>query len=114
MITRRKKMFLWITIGVLLLLIANGLVALQQMGTQPGRTYRWVCRDSGAELSYTHGVFGSGRLVPGNPRQNAMRWELVEPRPPSPLLPWNWLAAIVDQSAPDPEVVISQESLRAN
>jgi hypothetical protein len=113
MAPRGKKLLTWVAVGALLLLTVNVLVAIRHAGTRAGRTYRWVCRESGAELSYTPGVFGSGRLTPGTAGRSETRWELVEPRPPSPLLPWNWLTTLVDQSAPDPGAVIRHESLGA-
>ena len=65
-------------------------------------------------MSYTPSVFGSARLSPGRGDSGAGRhWELVEPRPPSPLLPWNWLAVLLDRPAPDPEAVIRKEKLAA-
>ena len=83
--------------------------AFQHMGTRPGQSYCWVCSETGAELSYNPGVFGSARLIPGGiPPVRGYHWELVEPEPLSPLLPWNWLALFADRPIPDPEVVIRQ------
>src|SRR5207249_8514875 len=89
----RKKLLLWCIAG--LLVVANLLVAFQHIGTRPGLSYRWVCTDTGATLSYNPGVFASGRLRPGGiPPVRGYHWELVEPEPLPPLLPWNWLALI--------------------
>jgi hypothetical protein len=110
----RKKVLAWCAAGAALLLMANAVVAVRHAGAEAGRTYRWVCRESGAELSYTPGVFGSARLAPGrgDPGRGC-HWQLVEPRPPSPWLPWNWLAAVLHGAAQDPEAVIRQENLSA-
>jgi len=108
----RSRFLIWGASVVVLLLIANALVAVQHTGSRAGQTYRWVCRESGAELSYTPSAFGSARLAPGRAGlDGACRWELVEPKPLSPLLPWNWLACALDRPAPDPEVIIRQEKL---
>ena len=37
------------------------------------------------------------------------RWQLVEPQPLSPLLPWNWLACALATSEPNPEDVIRRK-----
>ena len=95
-----------------MLLVANVLVAVRHLGTRAGQTYRWVCRESGAELSYTPGAFGSARLAGGSAApQRGHRWKLVEPQRPSPLLPWNWLALLLDTPAPDPKEVIRLQKL---
>jgi hypothetical protein len=100
----------WCAAGVALLTAVNVFVAVRHAGSGAGRTYRWVCRESGAELSYTPSVFGSARLTPGHTDTGGVRrWELVEPQPPSPLLPWNWLAVLLDRPTPDPEEVIRRE-----
>jgi hypothetical protein len=52
-------------------------------------------------------MFGSARLIPGGiPPVRGYRWELVEPEPLSPLLPWNWLPLMADGPIADPDVVI--------
>src|SRR6202040_2253555 len=81
-----KKLFGRCAAGVfLLLLIGNVFVAVLHMGTGSDQTYRWVCLESGSELSYKPSVFGSARLVPGGTASgHGCRWELIEPRPPSP------------------------------
>ena len=110
----RRKVLAWCAAGVALLTAVNVFVAVRHAGSGAGRTYRWVCRESGAELSYTPSVFGSARLTPGHTDTGGVRrWELVEPQPPSPLLPWNWLAAVLHGAAQDPEAVIRQENLSA-
>jgi hypothetical protein len=92
-----------------LLLVANVLVAVRHLGTRAGQTDRSVCRESGAVLSYSPAVFGGARLAPGRAdRGGGRRWELVEPRPPSLLLPWNWRAVLLERPAPDPEAVFRQ------
>jgi hypothetical protein len=97
--------------GVAALLAVNVLMAVGHSGTRSGQTYRWVCRESGAQLSYTPSVFGSVRLVPGRARDGfAHRWKLVEPRAPSAWLPWNWLAVLLVAPPPDPEVILRQQS----
>jgi hypothetical protein len=105
----RKSLWSWCAFGICLLLAVNVIVAVRQVGTRAGQTYRWVCRESGTTLSYSPSVFGSAHVVPGaaDPRRGG-RWELVEPQPPSPALPWNWLALLLDRPAPDPEVVFRQ------
>jgi hypothetical protein len=111
----QKKLLAWCAVAASLLLIANVLVAVRHLGGRAGQAYRWVCRDSGAELSYRPAVFGSARLAPGRAAQGGgRRWELVEPRPPSALRPWNWLALLLDRPAPDPETVVRQEKLAAD
>ena len=107
----RKKVVLWIAIAITLLLIGNSLVATRRLGTIPGQAYRWVCRESGAELSYDPSVFGSARLSPPGAPAAGCRWELVEPEPLSPFLPWNWLAIAVDRPVPNPEDIINREGL---
>jgi hypothetical protein len=110
-----KAVPVWCALGCPLLLFANLLVAVQHLGTRPGQTYRWVCPESGAELSVTPSVFGSARLTPGRIASGrGDDWVLVAPRLPSPLLPWNWLALALDRSVPDPEVVIRRAGLRAD
>jgi len=106
----KKKLLTWFAIAVVVLLLANLLVAVRQVATGAGRSYRWVSGETGAELSYQPSVFGSARLA----GEAKGRWELVEPHPPSPLLPWNWLARLLDRPAPDPEEVIRQQILRGN
>ena len=92
-----------------LLVIANLVVAFHQLGIRAGTWYRWVCPETGAKLSYNPGIFGSARLVPGGKFPvGAYGWQLVEPEPLSPLLPWNWLALLADRPPPDPEAVIRQ------
>jgi hypothetical protein len=110
MAVSKKKLLSWFAIAVVVLLVANLHVAVRRVGAGAGRTYRWVSRETGAELSYQPSVFGSARLA----GEAKGRWELVEPNPPSPLLPWNWLARLLDRSAPDPEEVIRQQNLRGN
>jgi hypothetical protein len=115
--TRRgpKKVTVWCALVSTVLLIANLLVAVQHLGRRAGQTYRWVCPEAEAELSYTPSVFGSARLRSRRIASGrTYRWVLVEPRPLSPLQPWNWLAVALDRSAPDPEVVIRKAGLRAD
>ena len=108
----RRMFVICCAVGAALLVVANALVAVLHTGSRAGQTYRWVCRDSGAELSYTPSVFGGVRLTPGRAgAERGRRWELVEPRPPSPVLPWNWLALLLQPPAPDPEAVIRQATL---
>jgi len=108
----RKRLLTWCALAVALLLIANLLVALWHIGRVSGQTYRWVCRESGAELSYNPSVFGSARLTPPAAKPaHGYRWELVEPRPMSPYLPWNWLALTLEPSVPDPDAVVRQQKL---
>jgi len=115
MTDRRKRLLAWTALGVALLLIANMVVALWHIGRVSGQTYRWVCRESGAELSYNPSVFGSARLTPPGAKPAAgCKWDLVEPRPLSPLLPWNWLALILEPPPPDPEAVLRQQKLADN
>jgi hypothetical protein len=110
-----KKLLACCAVGVSLLVIANVVVAVRQVGTRAGQTYRWVCPESGARLSWNPSVFGSARLSAGGVAEGrGRRWVLVEPQPPSPLLPWNWLVMLLDRPAPDPEAVIRQERLGAN
>jgi hypothetical protein len=112
MTDRRKRLLAWSALAVALLLIANLLVALWHIGRVSGQTYRWVCRESGAELSYNPSVFGSARLSPpGAAAPRECNWELLEPRPLSPYLPWNWLARILDPPPPDPEAVLRQQKM---
>jgi hypothetical protein len=109
-----KKVLIGSGIAAILLLAANVLVAIWQTGTQAGQTYRWVCKESNLELIYAPGVFGNARLVPGNGADvHDCRWELVEPSPRLALLPWNWLVCVIDQPAPDPQVVIRDAKLRS-
>ncbi|HKA08581.1 MAG TPA: hypothetical protein VKD71_15085 [Gemmataceae bacterium] len=112
MTDRRKRLLAWSALAVALLLIANLLVALWHIGRVSGQTYRWLCRESGAELSYNPSVFGSARLnPPGAALPRGCKWEPVEPRPLSPFLPWNWLALILEPPPPDPEAVLRQQKL---
>ena len=102
----------WCAAAAALLLIGNVLVAVHHLGTGAGRTYRWVCRETGAQLSYNPSVFGGperASLV-GRGAAGGRRWELVEPRL-SLWLPWNWLAACLDRTAPDPDAVLRQEHI---
>jgi hypothetical protein len=108
MIAPHKKLLLW-SLGGVLLVIANLVVAVHRIGTRAGTTYRWVCSETGAILSYNPGAFGSERLRPGGrPPVRGDYWELVEPEPLSPLLPWNWLALLADGPTPDPDLVLSK------
>jgi hypothetical protein len=110
------KLHAWCAVAAFLLVSANAFVAVRHLGTRAGRSYRWVCQETGEELSYNPSVFGSTRLSPpGAPALGReRRWELVEPQGPSPMLPWNWMAWVLDRPAPDPEAVIRQEKLRAD
>jgi hypothetical protein len=112
MTSTRRELITWSVIAGVLLLMANLLVAVRHLGTRAGQTYRWVSPDSGAELTYNPSQFGSAKIT-GSPRRGS-RWELIEPLPPSPKLPWNWLAFLLDRPAPDPESVIRQEHLAAD
>jgi len=112
MVASRKKLLICCAVGLVLLLVANLLVAIRQAGTRAGQTYRWVCTESSAEFSYNPSMFGSARLTPGNGAKG--RWTLVEPRPASPALPWNWLTLVLDRPALDPEILIRQENLGTN
>jgi len=95
-----------------LLVIANLVVAFPQLGRRAGTWYRWVCPETGAKLSYNPGIFGSARLTPGvEAPVMGYRWQLVEPEPLSPLLPWNWLALIVSPPLPEPEAVMRQQRM---
>ena len=99
----------WCLIGFAILIVANVLIAAIHTGTQAGQTYRWLCRDSGVELSYNPSVFGSARLSHG--RTDLLRghcWELIEPRAPSPVLPWNWLARLLAPATPSADAVAQQ------
>src|SRR5262245_65418546 len=107
MFVSRKRILVGCAVGLVLLIFANVLVAIRHAGTRAGQTYRWVCPESAAELSYNPSVFGSVRLTPGT-NGRARRWELVEPRPASAFLPWNWLALMLDRPALDPEALIRQ------
>ena len=110
----RRILVICCAVGAALLVAAHARVVVLHTGSRAGQTYRGVCRDSGAELSYTPSVFGGVRLTPGRAgAERGRRWELVEPRPPSPVLPWNWLALLLQPPAPDPEVVIRQATLGA-
>ena len=111
----QKRLLIGCVVGTVLLLTANGLVAVRHLGTGAGRTYRWICRESGDELSYNPSVFGGperAHLAPGGTvRESEWHWELVEPRPRSAWLPWNWLAIWLDPPIPNPDSVIRQEQL---
>jgi hypothetical protein len=112
MVGSRKKLLACCAASGILLLSANVLVALRHLGTRAGQTYHWVCRESGAELSCNPSVFGSARLVPPDAtQQRGWRWELVEPRPLSSGLPWNWLALLLESPVPDAEAVIREANL---
>jgi hypothetical protein len=106
----RSNILFWTTGGAVLLLLVNVVVAVVHTGSRAGQTYHWVCRKSGAELSYNPSAFGSVRLTPGRSEPGTGRhWELVEPRTPSPLLPWNWLTVLLHPPVPDAEAVIRQQ-----
>jgi hypothetical protein len=91
---------------VAVLVIGNVVVAVRHLGVRAGQTYRWVCRETGTELSYSPSQFGSVHLTPADVPAPNGRWELIEPRPPAVWLPWNWLAAALQPPAPDPNAVI--------
>jgi hypothetical protein len=113
--TSRRRVLAWGVAAAVVLVAANVVVAGRVVGTRAGQTYVWVCRESGAELSYNPSVFagpGRSRLVPGaTPAPGGHRWEQVAPRRSDPRRPWNWLAWLLDQPTPDPEAVIRQERL---
>src|SRR5262245_32450546 len=102
----RKRRLGWTAAAVVLMLLANGVVAVLHLGKQAGTRYRWVCPTCGAELTYATGSFGSARLTPGRSvPEGDCPWELVSPQPPSAFLPWNWLARLLASPAPDPAEV---------
>src|SRR5262249_44988646 len=88
------------------LIVSNALIALRHVGIRAGQEYQWVCRESGAVLSYNPAIFGSAR-VSGRVADAArdFEWELIEPKSLSPYLPWNWLAIVMSTRAPDPREV---------
>jgi hypothetical protein len=105
-VASRRKILIGGALAVLLL-VANGIVAVRYLGTRAGQTYCWICRESGAELTATPSKFGAAHLKPG--RANSGRpnsWELIEPRPLSVFLPWNWLALALDGGGPDPQKIV--------
>jgi hypothetical protein len=97
----RKQVLAWAGGAVALLMVANLIVAVRWVGTRAGEIYVWVCRRSGAELSYNPSVFGGpgrARLQPGAGHGGVgHHWELVAPKRPDPRLPWNWLALLLDR-----------------
>jgi hypothetical protein len=95
----------------LLFVAANILVAIRHVGSQPGQTYRWVCKQSGAQLSANPGVFGQVKLTGTPPTTSTPdQWQLLEPRPLPAWQPWNWLALVLERPAPDPDKLIRQGS----
>lgn len=106
----QRKQRTWCALGVAALVLANLLVLAGNRTAPVGQRYRWVCRESAAELAYTPSMYGSARLSPGGGFPGGgYRWELVEPRPLSPL-PWNWLTLLAGAApAPDPAEVIRRE-----
>jgi hypothetical protein len=94
-----------------LLVAANILVAIHHLGTRSGQTYRWVCKQSGAELSVNQGAFGQVKLRAAQPMANARhQWQLQEPRPLRPWQPWNWLALVLQRPTPDPDDLLRQDA----
>ena len=108
MTARRKSLAAWWwAAGVALLIVANVFVAIRNAGTRAGQTYRWVCPETGASLTYDSSVLGSARLTTsrGPLPDGVYTWELVDPAPLSPK-PWNWLAILLEKSPPDPEELL--------
>jgi hypothetical protein len=93
----------------LFLVVANVLVAIRHLGVQPGQTYRWVCLQSGAELSFNPSVFGQARLVSAQrPAGLRYRWDLKEPRSLALWQPWNWLAIALQKPVPNPASLLDR------
>ena len=105
----RKQQLVLGALAVGVLILANCIVAVRFLGTGAGRTYRWVCRETGAELVSTPSIFRNAHLKPGPANSGGpYSWELVEPPPPSILLPWNWLARALDPPGPDPNKIVRE------
>src|SRR5262249_30886919 len=101
-----------------LLLIANAIVAISDVGSRAGQTYDWACQDCGAKLFYAPTLFVERtRFVPGHVGPDCgHRWELVSvgsPRP-SPWLPWNWLALLLAEPIPAPQAIIKREKIKTD
>jgi hypothetical protein len=111
----RKTIVAWCAAGALFLFFTNVVVMVRYLGSRAGQSYRWVCRDSGAELTYSPSTFGSARLIPGRAiPERTHRWELIEPRPLPAHMPWNWLALLVSPRELDANAVMQQENLKLN
>jgi hypothetical protein len=115
MARQRKRQIVLGWLAIVILLIANGVVAVRYLGARAGQTYRWVCRESGAELIATPSKFGDAHLRSGRALSGrTYLWELVEPQPPSALLPWNWLALALDRPGPDPNKIVREIDVRGS